>query len=95
MILTMAEQSVLDLILKRLDKIDEHNEKILTQTTKTNGSVQHLKYAVFGDGGEDSGLIKRMNKQEHWKSRVKGIGIAFAIIWTIVSTILGIYVAMN
>ena len=37
----MAEQ-LLDLIIKRLDRIEEKQDRTLEQTTKTNGRVTRL-----------------------------------------------------
>lgn len=89
------EPSILQLILDRLNDIDDHNKQILIQTTKTNGSVENLKLTVYGDGEEGSGLVKRMNKQEHWRSRIKGVLIALSVLWTIVSVAAGIYFSLN
>ena len=39
----MAEQ-LLDLIIKRLDRIEEKQDRTLEQTTKTNGRVTRLEH---------------------------------------------------
>lgn len=87
--------ALLQLILDSINKLNDNNEKLLIELTKQNGDIKHLKLAVYGDGEEGSGLVKRMNKQEHWRSRIKGVLIALSVLWTMSSVLAGIYYAIH
>lgn len=80
---------ILEQILTRLDRLEDQGREILVQTTKTNGSVQQLKNTVYG-GENNEGLISRIDKHEHWVSKIKGIWIAITFIGFMLLSLAGI-----
>lgn len=62
-------------------------QELIFQTKKNTEDIESLKLAIFGDGGEIKGLIRRVDDLEREVKFIKKQN------WVIIAMLLGLYAA--
>lgn len=79
---------ILEQINERQIRMEEMQQKILIQTTKTNGRVDTLTAAMADQVEVNKKQQDEINNLKNWKSKLSGVWYALLIIGTVLGGVL-------